>query len=284
MEESENNKNEIKEIKEVEENERENIPIDKALDIQINYLQSSVKNILYGLIANEPEVEEPKNKNIDKGIYLYLRHVYNKYYCNEIRYILGNINNKISYINDNTKKLKQNKEFYEREINTISSEKIEYFNQKETLDKELELLTVNKMQNSICKTDNSPIDTNNTENESLEVTEKKKKIEELRKKYNKLNEAMITNKKEYPIIKSKNDMIQGENMLLNEKLKQKQLIWDQMRKENEKIKTVVIKRELFKNDPDKNEDKKDENKNKDKNIKVNKIGSFLKGMFGKKNK
>jgi hypothetical protein len=70
----------------------------------------------------------------------------------------------------------------------------------------------------------------------------------------------------------------------NEKLKQKQLIWDQMRKENEKIKTVVIKRELFKNDPDKNEDKKDENKNKDKNIKVNKIGSFLKGMFGKKNK
>ena len=284
MEESENNKNEIKEIKEVEENERENIPIDKALDIQINYLQSSVKNILYGLIANEPAVEEPKNKNIDKGIYLYLRHVYNKYYCNEIRYILGNINNKISYINDNTKKLKQNKEFYEREINTISSEKIEYFNQKETLDKELELLTVNKMQNSICKTDNSPIDTNNTENESLEVTEKKKKIEELRKKYNKLNEAMITNKKEYPIIKSKNDMIQGENMLLNEKLKQKQLIWDQMRKENEKIKTVVIKRELFKNDPDKNEDKKDENKNKDKNIKVNKIGSFLKGMFGKKNK
>ena len=284
MEESENNKNEIKEIKEEEENERENIPIDKALDIQINYLQSSVKNILYGLIANEPEVEEPKNKNIDKGIYLYLRHVYNKYYCNEIRYILGNINNKISYINDNTKKLKQNKEFYEREINTISSEKIEYFNQKETLDKELELLTVNKMQNSICKTDNSPIDTNNTENESLEVTEKKKKIEELRKKYNKLNEAMITNKKEYPIIKSKNDMIQGENMLLNEKLKQKQLIWDQMRKENEKIKTVVIKRELFKNDPDKNEDKKDENKNKDKNIKVNKIGSFLKGMFGKKNK
>ena len=282
MEESENNKNEIKEIKEVEENERENIPIDKALDIQINYLQSSVKNILYGLIANEPEVEEPRNKNIDKGIYLYLRHVYNKYYCNEIRYILGNINNKISYINDNTKKLKQNKEFYEREINTISSEKIEYFNQKETLDKELELLTVNKMQNSICKTDNSPIDTNNTENESLEVTEKKKKIEELRKKYNKLNEAMITNKKEYPIIKSKNDMIQGENMLLNEKLKQKQLIWDQMRKENEKIKTVVIKRELFKNDPDKNEDKKDENKNKDKNIKVNKIGSFLKGMFGKK--
>jgi hypothetical protein len=284
MEESENNKNEIKEIKEVEENERENIPIDKALDIQINYLQSSVKNILYGLIANEPEVEEPKNKNIDKGIYLYLRHVYNKYYCNEIRYILGNINNKISYINDNTKKLKQNKEFYEREINTISSEKIEYFNQKETLDKELELLTVNKMQNSICKTDNSPIDTNNTENESLEVTEKKKKIEELRKKYNKLNEVMITNKKEYPIIKSKNDMIQGENMLLNEKLKQKQLIWDQMRKENEKIKTVVIKRELFKNDPDKNEDKKDENANKDKNIKVNKIGSFLKGMFGKKNK
>ena len=37
-------------------------------------------------------------------------------------------------------------------------------------------------------------------------------------------------------------MLQGENMVLNEKLKQKQLIWDQIRKENEKLKTVVIKR------------------------------------------
>ena len=37
-------------------------------------------------------------------------------------------------------------------------------------------------------------------------------------------------------------MLQGENMVLNEKLKQKQLIWYQIRKENEKVKTVVIKR------------------------------------------
>ena len=283
MEESENNKNEIKEIKEVEENERENIPIDKALDIQINYLQSSVKNILYGLIANEPEVEEPKNKNIDKGIYLYLRHVYNKYYCNEIRYILGNINNKISYINDNTKKLKQNKEFYEREINTISAEKIEYFDKKETLDKELELLTLNKMQNSICKTDiNSPISTNENEIESQEIYEKNKKIEELRKKYNKLYNDISANKKEYPIIKDKNNMIQGDNMILNENLKQKQLIWDQIRKENEKIKTVVIKREYLKKEPEKNLDKREDDIKKEKTIKVNKMGSFLKNMFSKK--
>ena len=281
MKESEN----TEEKKEIRENEKLSLSNEEALDIQINFLKSSVKNILYPLIANEQEVDEINNKNIDKGIYLYLKYIHNKYYCNEIKYILGTINNKISYINDKNKKQKQNKEFYEREINTISAEKIEYFDKKETLDKELELLTLNKMQNSICKTDiNSPISTNENEIESQEIYEKNKKIEELRKKYNKLTENINSNKKEFPIIKNKNAMIQGENMLLNEKLKQKQLIWDQIRKENEKIKTVVIKREYLKQEPEKKEIKIDDKANKDKTIKVNKMGSFLKNMFSKKNK
>ena len=279
MKESEN----TEEKKEIRENEKLSLSNEEALDIQINFLKSSVKNILYPLIANEQEVDEINNKNIDKGIYLYLKYIHNKYYCNEIKYILGTINNKISYINDKNKKQKQNKEFYEREINTISAEKIEYFDKKETLDKELELLTLNKMQNSICKTDiNSPISTNENEIESQEIYEKNKKIEELRKKYNKLTENINSNKKEFPIIKNKNAMIQGENMLLNEKLKQKQLIWDQIRKENEKIKTVVIKREFLKKEPEKNEIKIDDKTNKEKTIKVNKMGSFLKNMFSKK--
>ena len=274
------NKEEKKEIKE---NEKLSLSNEKALDIQIDFLKSSVKNVLYPLIANEQEVDEINNKNIDKGIYLYLKYIHNKYYCNEIKYILGTINNKISYINDKNKKQKQNKEFYEREINTISAEKIEYFDKKETLDKELELLTLNKMQNSILKTDiNSPISTNENEIESQEINEKNKKIEELRKKFNKLVENINSNKKEFPIIKNKNNMIQGENMLLNEKLKQKQLIWDQIRKENEKIKTVVIKREFLKKEPEKNEIKIDNKENKEKTIKVNKMGSFLKNMFSKK--
>ena len=163
------NKEEKKEIKE---NEKLSLSNEKALDIQIDFLKSSVKNVLYPLIANEQEVDEINNKNIDKGIYLYLKYIHNKYYCNEIKYILGTINNKISYINDKNKKQKQNKEFYEREINTISAEKIEYFDKKETLDKELELLTLNKMQNSILKTDiNSPINTNENEIESQEINE-----------------------------------------------------------------------------------------------------------------
>ena len=281
MKESEN----TEEKKEIRENEKLSLSNEEALDIQINFLKSSVKNILYPLIANEQEVDEINNKNIDKGIYLYLKYIHNKYYCNEIKYILGTINNKISYINDKNKKQKQNKEFYEREINTISAEKIEYFDKKETLDKELELLTLNKMQNSICKTDvNSPMSTNENEIESKEINEKNKKIEELRKKYNKLTENINSNKKEFPIIKNKNAMIQGENMLLNEKLKQKQLIWEQIRKENEKIKTIVIKREYLKQEPEKKEIKIDDKANKDKSIKVNKMGSFLKNMFSKKNK
>ncbi len=86
-------------------------------------------------------------------------------------------------------------------------------------------------------------------------------------------------------------MIQGENMVLNEKLKQKQLIWDQIRKENERVKTVVIKRRYSTLETDnnninnKNDNKKKDDKNKkvqNKNIKVSKISSFLNNMFGKK--
>ena len=283
MKEIENEKKEMEEIKEEEENDKKNLSNDQALDIQINYLKSSSKNILYSLMANEPESDESKNKKIDKGIYLYLKYVYNKYYCNEIKYILGTINNKILYINDKNKKQKQNKDFYEREINTISTEKIEYFNKKETLDKELELLTINKMQNSYCQTEksdpNSPNNTNINEIESPEINEKNKKIEELKKKYNKLLENFNTNKKEFPIIKRKNDEILENNKDLIQILTQKQTIWVQFRKENEKIKTAVIKGEDIKKEPEKKEEKKDE---KNKNTKSNKMGSFLKNMFSKK--
>jgi hypothetical protein len=274
MKENVNEKNTMEEIKEVEEAEK--LSNEDAIDIQMNYLKSPLKNILYSLIANEPEIEE--NKNIDKGIYLYLKNVYNKYYCNEIKYILGSINSQISYINDKNKKQKQNKEFYDREINTITSEKIEYFNKKETLDKELELLTLNKMQNSICKTERSdpysPINTNNNEIDNTEINEKNKKIEELRKKYDKILANINNNKKEFDIIKNKNNLINEENMLLNEKYKQKQLIYDQIRRENEKNKTMIIKRGSIKPSEKKGESNK--------TVKTNKTGSFLKNMFSKK--
>ena len=276
----------MKEYQEKKEKINTNLSNDEALDIQIDYLQTSTKNILYSLMVNETETDDIKSKNIDKGMYLYLKNVHNKYYFNEIKYIIGNINNKISYINERNKKQKQNKDFYEREVNTISAEKIEYFDKKEILDKELELLTLNKMQNSLSKTEkseyNSPLNTNENEIENPEIKEKNNKIEELRKKYNKLYNDISANKKEYPIIKDKNNMIQGDNMILNENLKQKQLIWDQIRKENEKIKTVVIKREYLKKEPEKNLDKREEDIKKEKTIKVNKMGSFLKNMFSKK--
>ena len=276
MKDKENDKNTMEEIKEEEETEK--LSNEKALDIQMNYLKSPLKNILYSFIANEPEVEESKNNNIDKGIYLYLKDIYNKHYSNEIKNILAGINSSISYINDKNKKHKQNKDFYEREINTITSEKIEYFDKKETLDKELELLSYNKMQNSICKTEKSdpysPLNTYTNEVDNAEIAEKNKKIEDLRKKYKIILDNINRNKKEFPIIKNKNNLIQEQNNLLNEKLKQKQLIWDQIRKENENVKTMVIKRASLK-PSGKIEDK-------GKMVKTNNRSSFFKNFFGKK--
>ena len=291
-EEEEKNKNEI----------NKELTNDEALDIQIKYLKSSTKNILGAIIQNEPDPmsikydNEIENKKIEKGILLYLQNVHNKHYCYEINYILNSINNKISYINDRNKEFLQNKKFIEREINAISQEKIDYFNEKETLDKDLELLTLNARQNSIlCKTDrgetsiNMNLSTNfinNSEIDDIEIAQKTKKLESLKKKYNKIFDQISANKKEYPIIKNKNNMIQGENMILNEKLKQKQLIWDQIRKENEKVKTVVIKRDYLHIEPEnskKKEDKdKKDKKGQNKNIKVSKMSSFLNNMFRKK--
>ena len=276
MKDKENDKNTMEEIKEEEETEK--LSNEKALDIQINYLQSPLKNILYSFIANEPEVEEAKNNNIDKGIYLYLKDIYNKHYCNEIKNILAGINSSISYINDKNKKHKQNKDFYEREINTITSEKIEYFDKKETLDKELELLSYNKMQNSICKTEKSdpysPLNTYTNEVDNAEIAEKNKKIEDLRKKYKIILDNINRNKKEFPIIKNKNNLIQEQNNLLNEKLKQKQLIWEQIRKENENVKTMVIKKASLKPSGKIEE--------KGKMTKTNNRSTFFKNIFGKK--
>ena len=275
---------------------------EEALDIQINYLQSSTKNILNSIIQNESDPMTNndkliKDKGIDPGIYLYLQNIHNKYYCNEINYILNTINGKISYINDRNKEKLQNKKFVEREVNTVSQEKIDYFNEKENLDKDLELLRVNAMQNSIIsKNENKDMYLNmrmNTEanvnkNEDIEIMQKKQRLENLKKKYNKIFDEYSSNKKGFPVIKNKNSMVQGENMVLNEKLKQKQMIWDQIRKENERVKTVVIKRDYSHIDIDSKVQKKEvnenktQNKNQNKNLKVSKIGSFLKGFMSKK--
>ena len=275
---------------------------EEALDIQINYLQSSTKNILNSIIQNESDPMTNndkliKEKGIDPGIYLYLQNIHNKHYFNEINYILNSINSKITYINDRNKEKLQNKKFVEREVNTVSQEKIDYFNEKENLDKDLELLRVNAMQNSIFSKNESKdmylhmrmnTEANVDKNEEIEIVNKKQRLENLKKKYDKIFDEYSSNKKEFPVIKNKNSMVQGENMVLNEKLKQKQMIWDQIRKENERVKTIVIKRDYSHMDTENKAQKKEvdenktQNKNQNKNLKVSKIGSFLKGFMSKK--
>ena len=276
------------------------LPNDEALDIQINYLQSSIKNLLYPIIQEEAENNISKSilmtsinnninnnisnsKIIEEGINLYLQNVYDKHYLTEMENMIKTINNKISYINDKNKEYLQNKKFIERETNTVTQEKIEYFNEKENLDKELELLAINCQQNNINQQNNSI----NSNNIIEDINIKNKKLENLKNKYNKIFEDISANKKEYPIIKNKNSMIQGENMILNEKLKQKQIIWEQLRKKNENVKGVVIKRQYsnveidnINNKNDINDEKEKDKKAQSKNLKISKMGTFLKGFMG----
>ena len=211
----------IKISEDEKENEKEirEFTNDEALDYHIQYLKSSTKTILGSIIQNEPDPmigigdEEIKNKKIDKGIYLYLQNIHNKHYYNEMNCILNSINSKISYINDKNKEFLQNKKFLEREINTISQEKIDYFNEKETLDKDLEILTVNAHQNSIlCKTDrgentsNINLSTNfinTTDIEDIEIAQKNKRLEALKKNITKYLIILVPIKKNFLLLKIK---------------------------------------------------------------------------------
>ena len=302
------------------ENDKNELSNDEALDIQINFLKSSTKNIFYQFIQSEQDnisksvelrhINKNNNNNIDEGIYLYLQNIYDKYYTNEMEYIIKSINNKISYINEKNKEYIQNQKFVERETNTVSQEKIDYFNEKENLDKELELLQVNANQNIYndkvpslnIKLNRKNLNESNlneikSDMNDIEIMQKTKKLEDLKTKYNKIFDDISANKKEFPIIKNKNSMVQGENMILNEKLKQKRMIWDQIRRENENIKTVVIKRDYnhleSNNKKNKKKDDKEKEKEKDKekekkaqskNLKVSKIGTFLSGFMGNNKK
>ena len=184
---------------------------EEALDIQINYLQSSTKNILNSIIQNESDPMTNndkliKDKGIDPGIYLYLQNIHNKYYCNEINYILNTINGKISYINDRNKEKLQNKKFVEREVNTVSQEKIDYFNEKENLDKDLEVLRVNVMQNSIVSKNESKdmyfnmrmnTEVNVDKNEDIEIMQKNQRLENLKKNIIKSLMSILLIKKDF---------------------------------------------------------------------------------------
>ena len=281
---------------------------EEALDLQIKTLQSSPKIILNSIIQNETDpmsAELPSNLKINNGIYLYLQNIHNKHYCSEINTILNSMNSKISYINDKIKDQQQTKKSIDHEINWVTQERIDNFNEKENLDKELELLQLNTKQNSLLNStisqriDRSMMNFNvkgnpfiNNEVSQLELEKKNKKLNDLKKKYENMFDNITKNKKDYPNIKIKNNMLQGENMVLNEKLKQKNIIFEQLSKENEEVQKVVIKRDytgLTNNKKDKedkkNDKKNDKNKGKNQqkqNIKVSKIGSFLNGFFKKK--
>ena len=211
------NKPKIEKIDEENEGNKEELSNDEALDIQINFLKSSAKNIFYPFFQSEQDNisksaeirhinKNKNNNNIDEGIYLYLQNIYDKYYTNEMEYIIKSINNKILYINDKNKEYLQNKKFVERETNTVSQEKIDYFNEKENLDKELELLQVNASQNiysdkvpslNIKMNRINKSNSNEIKNEinDIEITKKSKKLEELKNKYNKIFDEYSENKK-----------------------------------------------------------------------------------------
>ena len=279
---------------------------EEALDLQIKTLQSSPKIILNSIIQNETDpmsAELPSNLKINNGIYLYLQNIHNKHYCSEINTILNSINSKISYINDKIKDQQQTKKSIDHEINWVTQERIDNFNEKENLDKDLELLQLSSRQNTMFNSslshriDRSMMNINMKGNpfnineiSEIELEKKNKKLNDLKKRYENMFENITKNKKEYPNIKTKNSMLQGENMVLNEKLKQKNMIFEQIHNENEEIQKVVIKRDytnLPKDKKDKNDKNNDKNKNKvkdqqNKNLKVSKIGSFLNGFFKKK--
>lgn len=116
--------------------------------------------------------------------------------------------------NREIRELKNNQRDLINEINWITKEKIDSIQEKEKIDEELESYYQTERQ-----TKRQPIAT---------PEGKKKKLKELKAQYAKMTKTIIHQKKAYDDMQIRNKTYVNENKILIEKIKQKQLIYDQV--------------------------------------------------------
>jgi len=235
--------NKIMELNTEEENSEieKRLTDEEALDIQINYLKNSTRDILKSIILNEDEPTEASlPDNLDKSINLYLRNIYNKHYNNEMENLLFSMNKYTMNVKEKNKEYLHNIEFWNGQVLEVSKEKMELQNEKEKLDEELEIIKANNMIKSQKK--------RNSKKELLDEIEKKeKKLKKLTDQYNAIYDEYKKNQNGFQSLEQKLNKQKGDFQIYQEKIKQKELILNQIEKENENLRTEIFGKKIKKN-------------------------------------
>ena len=241
----------------------------KDLEIQINFLKDSNKNII-SLIKGKTELSSNpffQYRLENNGINLYLINVYKSIKMNDIISLSNNLKTNKENVQNLIEKVKKKVGTLEHEINFITQEKIDAIMEKERLSDANETLNasiletmnqsnfqnerINPFNMTMTLNKNNLIDDGglfnmnnmNTINTiSNNNTNNSKKINDLKEKYIKLSKKMDKAKRNFPDMKKKVKNIKENNNFITQQIKQKKMIYDQLNEELESLKEEMKKK------------------------------------------
>ena len=277
----------------------------KDLEIQINFLKDSNKNII-SLIKGKTELSSNpffQFRLENNGINLYLINLYKSIKMNDIISLSNNLKTNKENLQNIIEKIKKKIGTLEHEINFITQEKIDAIMEKERLSDANETLNasiletmnqsnfqnerINPFNMSMTLTKNNLINDdglfhintmNNINNINNNNTNNSKKINDLKDKYIKLSKKLDKAKRNFPDMKKKVKNIKDNNNVITQQIKQKKMIYDQINEELESLKEEAEKKRKY--NIQKKSSITSQNSGTSCESKKSKVGRFLKGLFG----
>ena len=272
----------------------------KDLEIQINFLKDSNKNII-SLIKGKTELSSNpffQFRLENNGINLYLINLYKSIKMNDIISLSNNLKTNKENLQNIIEKIKKKKGTLEHEINFITQEKIDAIMEKERLSDANETLNASILET--MNQSNFQNEKNNPFNMSMALTKNNlindyglmninkmnniynsnnnyKKISDLKDKYYQLSKKMEKAKNSFPDMKKKVKNIKDNNNVITQQIKQKKMIYEQLNEELKSLKEEMEKKgkHIIKKNSINSQSSGTSNESR-----KSKVGKFIKGLFG----
>ena len=272
----------------------------KDLEIQINFLKDSNKNII-SLIKGKTELSSNpffQFRLENNGINLYLINLYKSIKMNDIISLSNNLKTNKENLQNIIEKIKKKIGTLEHEINFITQEKIDAIMEKERLSDANETLNASILET--MNQSNFQNEKNNPFNMSMALTKNNlindyglmninkmnniynsnnnyKKISDLKDKYYQLSKKMEKAKNSFPDMKKKVKNIKENNNFITQQIKQKKMIYDQLNEELQSLKEEIEKKgkHIIKKNSINSQSSGTSNESR-----KSKVGKFIKGLFG----
>lgn len=211
---------------------------------------------------NEIQCDFPKEEKKSDINVNYLKSIFYKTKKEEYLYLKRCISKEKEKLNQRCKEMTSNIKTVDNEINWVTKEKIESLLQKEKYDGELENYNIRKYNNYLTERNALNTETNmsmsianntsraynffntltqnfgfNTAKNSIDM----KKLNILKQKFEKLEKNYAEKRKQYPSLRDEYYRTVGENKVLTENFKQKQMIYEQIEKDLLEKKKLLFK-------------------------------------------